>query len=63
MDVAREGGHGAGVLIRELEPTHGLAVCTSAAGRPPFARQPAPQVLIGVRIGLHGSRFVSLRFA
>lgn len=106
--VCREAGHGAGVLIRALEPTDGLdrmrarrgldderLLCSGpgrvgqalgitrahdglALDRAPFELQPAPadtQVLVGVRIGiskavdmpwrfgLHGSRFVSRRFA
>jgi DNA-3-methyladenine glycosylase len=106
--VCREAGHGAGVLIRALEPTHGLALMRERRGgvderllcsgpgrlgqalaitcahdglpfdRAPFELQPsaeAPEVVVGVRIGiskaidrpwrfgLRGSRFVSRRFA
>lgn len=106
--VCREAGHGAGVLIRALEPTDGLELMQArravadprlwcaGPGRvgqalgitgaddglpldhPPFellAATTAPQVQVGVRIGiskavdlpwrfgLRGSRFVSRRFA
>ena len=106
--VCREAGHGAGVLIRALEPTCGLDVMRLRRGavadrllcagpgrvgqalgitrghdglplaRAPFALQPAllaPEVVVGVRVGiskaqdvpwrfgLRGSRFVSRRFA
>jgi DNA-3-methyladenine glycosylase len=106
--VCREAGHGAGVLIRALEPTAGievmqgrrgvlderllcsgpgrvgqaLGVTRALDGLPlnqwPFELQPcpvAPEVLVGVRIGiskakdmpwrfgLQGSRFVSRPFA
>ncbi len=106
--VCGEAGHGAGVLIRALEPTAGLATMRQRRGvvddrllcagpgrvgqalgvtgahdglpvdRPPFTLQAAteaPEVLVGVRIGiskamampwrfgLQGSRFLSRRFA
>ncbi|HIV72244.1 MAG TPA: DNA-3-methyladenine glycosylase [Candidatus Aquabacterium excrementipullorum] len=106
--VCREAGHGAGVLIRALEPTEGLEAMRERRGvlderllcsgpgrvgqalgitrfhdglpldRAPFELRPSPlpaEVLVGVRIGiskakdmpwrfgLHGSRFVSRRFA
>lgn len=105
--VCREAGHGAGVLIRALQPTHGLDLMRQRRGRiderllcsgpgrlgqalgitgsydglpldcPPFDLQPsrvAPEVVVGVRIGISkardmpwrfgllGSRFVSRRF-
>ena len=106
--VCREAGHGAGVLIRALEPSHGmdrmharrglvderllcsgpgrlgqaLGITKARDGLPldhaPFELRPShtsPEVVVGVRIGitkakdmpwrfgLHGSRFVSRRFA
>ncbi|CAN5322804.1 DNA-3-methyladenine glycosylase [soil metagenome] len=106
--VCREAGHGAGVLIRAIEPTEGIDVMRerrklvderllcSGPGRvgqalgitgthdglaldhAPFALQPspmAPEVVVGVRIGISkardmpwrfgllGSRFISRRFA
>jgi DNA-3-methyladenine glycosylase len=106
--VCREAGHGAGVLIRALEPTTGLVtmrlrrgvdnerLLCSGPGRlgqalgitrehdglpldcPPFevrAPSTAPEVVIGIRIGiskaqelpwrfgLAGSRFLSRKFA
>ncbi len=106
--VCREAGHGAGVLIRALQPTAGLDAMRQRRGavadrllcagpgrvgqalgvtrahdglaldRPPFVLLPkvgVAEVAVGVRIGiskaqdmpwrfgLHGSRFVSRRFA
>ena len=106
--VCREAGHGAGVLIRALEPSNGMALMRVRRGlsderllcsgpgrlgqalgitkahdglsldRAPFELRPpriSPDVVVGVRIGitkateipwrfgLHGSRYVSRRFA
>lgn len=73
--VCREAGHGAGVLIRALEPTDGLELMQALGitgaddglplDHPPFellAATTAPQVQVGARIGISKAVDLPWRF-